>query len=367
MNVQVYLDYNATAPLRPEARDAALRALDAVGNPSSVHGFGRRARALLETAREEVAALAGVVPRLVTFTSGGTEANHLALAGAGRRRVVVSAIEHPSVLRARDEAEVIPVDARGVVDTDALGGMLAEGGEPALVSVMAANNETGVIQPVEAIAEVARVYGAIVHVDAVQAAGKLPIDKIEADLITLSGHKIGGPAGAGALIRRSDTALSAWLRGGGQETGLRSGTEGLAAIAGFGAAARACRADDLAAWRRRRDDLEAGVLASTPRAVLVADDAARLANTTALAMPQVAAETLVMAFDLAGVAVSAGSACSSGKVAASHVLLAMGRGDIAGQAIRVSHGWATTDRDIERFLTVWREIDRRLGSGRDAA
>ena len=363
----IYLDYNATAPLRPEARDAAMRALDVVGNPSSVHGFGRRARALLETARDDVAALVGVAPRLITFTSGGTEANSLALRGVGSRRILVSAVEHPSVLEAHRDADIIPVDGNGLVNVDALDLLLEEHDGPALVAVMVANNETGVIEPLGAIADVVRRHDALLLVDAVQAAGKLPLGEIDADMMTLSGHKIGGPAGAGALVRKTDTALNASLRGGGQETGLRAGTESLAAIAGFGAAARACLADDVIAWRRRRDVLEAGILAAAPDAVIVAGNAERLANTTAVSMGHVSAETLVMAFDLAGVAVSAGSACSSGKVAASHVLLAMGRGDAAGHAIRVSHGWATSDDDIERFLTVWADIYRRLGSGRDAA
>ena len=367
MSHQVYLDYNATAPLRAEAREAALDALDTIGNPSSVHGFGRRARAILETAREEVAALAGVAPRLVTFTSGGTEANHLALNGTGRRRIAVSAVEHPSVLNAASHATVVAVDAMGRVDPGELDRVLAGGDGPALISVMAANNETGVVQPLATIAEVARRHGALLHVDAVQAAGKLPLGDIDADLLTLSGHKIGGPAGAGALIRKNDIPLAAIVVGGGQEFGLRAGTENLAAIAGFGAAARAGAMDDVAAWHARRDGLESRVLAATPEAVVVAQAAERLSNTTAVALPGVSAQTLVMAFDLAGIAVSAGSACSSGKVGASHVLLAMGRKELAERTLRVSHGWATTDRDIDRFLEAWTTIARRLGSGRDAA
>jgi len=367
MGEEVYLDYNATAPLRAQAREAAMRALDTLGNPSSVHGCGRRAHDLLETAREEVASLAEVAPHDVTFTSGGTEANHLALHGTGRRRILVSAVEHPSVLTAVPGATVIAVDGDGRVDPDRLDHDLGDSDEPALVSVMAANNETGVIQPLSAIADVVHRRGALLHVDAVQAAGKMPLGEIDADLMTLSGHKLGGPAGAGALVRRSDVALSAMLRGGGQEQGLRAGTEGLPAIVGFGAAARACRTDDPDAWRARRDSLEARLVASTPRAVIVGRDVERLPNTTAVALPGASAETLVMAFDLAGVAVSAGSACSSGKVGASHVLLAMGRQDIAERTIRVSQGWATRDDDIDRFLEAWATIERRLGSGRDAA
>ncbi len=236
-----------------------------------------------------------------------------------------------------------------------------------MVSVMAANNETGIVQPVGAVAEVVRRHGAVLHVDAVQAAGKMPLDNVDADLITLSGHKIGGPPGAGAVIRKSDLPMSASQHGGGQEMGLRSGTEGLPAIAGFGAAARACLADDIPAWRRRRDRIEAEVLKATPGAVILGRDVERLANTTCVAMPGVSAETMVMAFDLAGVAISAGAACSSGKVAASHVLLAMGRPDVADYAIRASHGWATAEQDIDRFLSVWGDVDKRLGNGRNAA
>ena len=367
MTDQVYLDYNATAPLRPEAREAVLAALDRVGNPSSVHGYGRRARDLLETARENVAQLAGVASRLVTFTSGGTEANHLAFHGTNCQRYIACAVEHPSVLKARDAVDIVRVDEHGIIDLGSLDRMLTDVEGRALVSVMAANNETGVVQPIAAVAEIVRRHGAILHVDAVQAVGKLPLDGLDADLMTLSGHKIGGPPGAGALIRKSDLPVTASQRGGGQELGLRSGTESLPAIAGFGAAARACQSDDLQAWRRRRDKIETETFRSVPGTVVLANDAERLANTTCVAMPGVSAETLVMTFDLQGVAISAGSACSSGKVTASHVLIAMGRADIADQAIRVSHGWATTDRDIDRFLSVWVDVDKRLGSGRNAA
>ena len=367
MTSRVYLDYNATAPLRPQARDAVMAALETTGNPSSVHGFGRHARALLEAAREEVAALAGVAPRLVTFTSGGTEANQTALNGMSVDRVLVSAVEHPSVLKARDGVTVIPVDGEGRVEPARLEALLAAGQGQALVSVMAANNETGVIQPMDEIAAVVRRHDALLHVDAVQAAGKLPLDEIDADFMTLSGHKLGGPAGAGALVRKRDLPLQPLMRGGGQELGLRAGTEALAAIAGFGASARVCLDDDLVSWQRRRDRLEAGVLTLTPDAVVLAQSAARLANTSAIAMPGAGAETLVMAFDLDGIAVSAGSACSSGKVGPSHVLAAMGRDDIAASAVRVSHGWATQDEDIEQFLAMWADIARRLGGGQHAA
>lgn len=367
MTPSVYLDYNATAPLRPQARDAVLAALDVIGNPSSVHDFGRRARSLLETAREAVAGLAGVAPRLVTFTSGGTEANQMALNGVAVDRVLISAIEHPSVFKAREDALTIPVDGAGRVDTAKLDALLAAGQGSALVSVMAANNETGVVQPLAEIADVVRRHDAMLHVDAVQAAGKIDLQPIDADILTLSGHKIGGPAGAGALIRKRDLELRPLMRGGGQELGLRAGTEPLSAIAGFGAAARACLDDDLASWRSRRDRLETNVASATPSAVVVARDAERLANTSAIAMPGVGAETLVMAFDLAGVAVSAGSACSSGKVGPSHVLTAMDRDDIAASTVRVSHGWATTDSDIDVFLAAWTDIARRLGGGQHAA
>lgn len=365
----LYFDHNATTPLRPQAEAGMIAALGGVGNPSSVHGFGRAARRLIEDAREQVAALVGVGPESVIFTSGGTEASALAIRGSRPRRVLVSAVEHASVLDADATAARIPVDADGVVDLDALEAMLAASHAPAVVCVMLANNETGVIQPVAAVAEVAARHGATVHCDAVQAAGKVPVDfaALGVDALSVSAHKLGGPAGVGALVVRSGARFRPQLRGGGQERRLRAGTENVAGIVGFGAAAAAVGdAREIAAEAARllalRTRLETGLLAATPMAQIVAVDAGRLPNTVCIVIPGVAAETLVMALDLAGAAISAGSACSSGKVAASHVLRAMGLGDhLARQAVRISMGWTTTSAEVDRFLAVWCAVLGRMG------
>ena len=358
----VYLDYNATAPVRPEAAAAVADALAATGNPSSVHRFGRAARKRVEDAREQVAALIGAAPGEIVFTGGGTEANALALAGAGRRRVLVSAIEHDSVLAAAaaldPAAPRIPAKRDGTVDLEALDRLLASRGAETIVSVMLANNETGAIQPVAEIAKRARAAGALVHCDAIQAAGKIPVDMraLGADLVSLSAHKLGGPQGAGALYVAERVALAPLLRGGGQERGRRAGTENVPGIAGFGAAAAAARRDlaDGARVAALRDSLEAAVRARSNGAGIAGAESPRLPNTSCIVLPGVASETQVMALDLAGVAVSAGSACSSGKVKPSHVLAAMGLpADEAGAAIRVSLGWATTASDIERFAAAW--------------
>lgn len=364
----VYLDYNASAPLRPAVRAAMLDALELTGNPSSVHRFGREARRWIEDARERVAALAGADPADIVFTAGGTEANNLALAASGRRRLLVGATEHDSVLTAAGpEAERVPVDAEGRVDPGALAAMLAADDRPALVSVMLANNETGVIQPVEAVAEVARAAGALVHCDAVQAAGRLPLDagRLGIDYLTLSAHKLGGPAGVGALVVAGDAPLAPLLRGGGQERRRRAGTENLAGIVGFGVAADAAAAEiaDQPRLAALRDALERRIRTLAPEARIHGGGAARIANTSCIGMPGVSGETQVMALDLAGVAVSAGAACSSGKVAASHVLQAMGVAAAeAACAIRVSLGWASTDTDVERFVAAWGALYRRTRS-----
>jgi cysteine desulfurase len=361
---ETYLDWNATAPLRPEAAAAVASALALGGNPSSVHGRGRVARQLVEESRAAVAALAGAPADAVVFTSGGTEANHLALLGAGRERVLISAVEHSSVLQAAPEAERIPVDRDGLVDPAALAAMLDD--RPALVSVMLANNETGVIQPVAEIARSAHAHGALFHCDAVQAAGKMPLSlaAIGADFLTLSAHKIGGPAGIGALVMAPGAEVTPLLRGGGQERNRRAGTENLAGIAGFAAAAAACDPAEYGRVRALRDRLEAAL---PPEAIVIAAGAPRLPNTSAIAMPGVPAETQVIALDLDGVMVSAGAACSSGKVGPSHVLAAMGVApDIADATIRVSLGWSTTDADIAHFLDSWTALYRRT-RGRQAA
>jgi Cysteine sulfinate desulfinase/cysteine desulfurase and related enzymes len=365
-----YLDYNAGAPARAEVIAAMADVLAEPGNPSSVHGPGRRARARLEEAREAVAALVGAPPAGVVFTSGGTEANNLALRGCGRARVLISAVEHASVREAAPEAEIIPVDGDGVVDLAVLECLLAADARPALVSVMLANNETGVVQPLAEVAALSHTFGAVVHCDAAQAPGRMSValSELDVDFLTLSGHKLGGPAGIGVLIGSNpDTSLAPILLGGGQERRRRAGSENLAGIAGFGIAARMAAAEqaDGTAMRRMkelRDRLEQAALARVPGAIVVANGASRLCNTSCLALPGVPAQIQVMSLDLAGVAVSAGAACSSGKVAESAVLKAMGlASEVAGAAVRVSLGAASTEAEIELFLSAWCDLARRKG------
>jgi cysteine desulfurase len=361
MSSAIYLDYNATAPVRPEAVRAVMHAVSICGNPSSVHGFGRAARRIVEDAREVVAALVGAEPAGVVFTSGATEANALALAGCGGRRVIVSAVEHPSVLQAGD-VDIVPVDRHGVVELAALEEMLAASSNPALVAVMLANNETGVIEPVADVARVAHAHGARVHCDAVQAAGRMTVDlrTLGVDSLALSAHKLGGPQGVGALVLADGTDdLPSLIKGGGQERRRRAGTENVPGIAGFAAVARV---DDGETARVRvlRDRLEIGVRRTAPSVVVFGEGVDRLPNTVCLAVPGLSAATAVIALDLAGVAVSAGAACSSGKVAPSHVLTAMGAGALAGAAIRVSLGWGSGDRDVDRFIETFNGIVGRL-------
>jgi len=364
MAAPAYLDWNATAPLRPEAAAAMAEALQRTGNPSSVHRWGRAVRQALELARAQVAALVGAAPETVIFTSGGTEANRLALEGIPGRRILVSAIEHDSVREAVPEAVLIPVSAEGVVDLTALDRMLELDPRPALVSIMVANNETGVIQPVAEAAKIAHSHGAFLHCDAIQGAGKLELDSamLGADLLSLSAHKLGGPQGVGALVIREGVALQALQRGGGQERGRRAGTENGPGIVGFGAAAEAAARDlgrsaEIAALR---DAAEQRLTAIAPEARVFGATVARLPNTLCLAMPGVAASTQVMALDLAGVMVSAGAACSSGKVRPSRVLAAMGASPAeAASAIRVSLGWSTTAADIDQLVEAWSALYRR--------
>jgi cysteine desulfurase len=361
----IYLDHNATTPVLPAAAAAVAEALARTGNPSSVHGFGRAARASLDRARRAVARLVGAAEDAVVFTSGGTEANNLALTGVAGARVLVSAIEHDSVLRAAPTAERIPVTQEGVVDLQALDRLLAAGSDGrTLVSVMLANNETGVIQPVAEVAAIARRHGALVHCDAVQAAGRIAVDlaSLGADMLTLSAHKLGGPPGVGALVVRAGLALAPLLRGGGQEGWRRAGTENLPGIAGFAAAAEAAASAPgrMAELGALRDALERRIRAIAPQVPVYGAGAPRLANTSCIGMPGVKGETQVMAFDLAGIAVSAGAACSSGKVAASAVLSAMGATPAAAaEAIRVSFGPGNGAGDVDRFVVAWRELYER--------
>ena len=359
--MRVYLDYNATAPLREAAREAMLAALSEVGNPSSVHAEGRAARAIVEQARRDVAALAGGPAKDVVFTAGGTEAANLALAPGfyGLRRLIVCATEHVCVLGGHrfgaDAVEVAPVGADGRIDLERLETLLR--GAPALVALQAANNETGVLQPVFEAAELTRAQGGLLVCDAAQAAGRLPLADAArgADVVLLSAHKFGGPKGAGALaaLRPGLSFETPLLRGGGQERGRRAGTENVAALAGFGAAARAVLSGleaEAARLAGLRDAIAARVRALAPEATVFAEAAPRLPNTLAFAVPGVAAATLLMRLDLEGVAVSSGSACSSGKVGPSHVLAAMGvPAALAAGAIRVSLGWASSEADVGGF------------------
>jgi cysteine desulfurase len=372
MSDRVYLDWNATTPLRDEAREAMAAALDLCGNPSSVHAEGRQARRLVEDARAIVAGAVGALPRNVVFTSGGTEANALALrsglkrgAGLAVERLVVSAIEHASVLAGgrflAQAIETVGVTPSGLLDLKRLGAAL-EGKPAALVSVMLANNETGAVQPVAAAADIVHAAGGLLHVDAIQAFGKISFDMnmLKADLVTLSAHKIGGPKGVGALVLADGLiGLEPLLRGGGQELGRRAGTENVVGIAGFGAATKAALdalEGDAIRFRGLQKRLESG-LRRTPGALVFSDDAPRLPNTTLFTVPGLRAETAVIGFDLAGIAVSSGSACSSGKVQPSHVLEAMGFGrQIAQGAVRLSLGWSTRDADIDRCLEAWRKL-----------
>ncbi|MGK7864414.1 cysteine desulfurase family protein [Falsiroseomonas sp. E2-1-a4] len=352
----LYLDANATEPLRPAARAAVLAALDLTGNPSSVHAAGRAARRVLEAARDQVAAHFGAGPGEVVFTSGGTEANALAIrALSAGRRVLAGATEHAAVLAAAPGATLLPVLSDGTLDLDALEAMLA--GPPALVCLMAANNETGVIHPLAEAAALCRAHGALLHVDAVQAAGRVPVSlaALGAESVAISGHKLGGPKGAGALLLRPGLALAPLIAGGGQERGRRGGTEALPAIAGLGAAAEAADPAQAARLAALRDVIEAGCLALGAR--VAGQGAPRLPNTTNLILPGAAAETQVIALDLAGVQVSAGAACSSGKVGRSHVLAAMGE---AEGGIRVSLPWNAPEDAAERFLTAWSAMRNRL-------
>lgn len=381
MQDRVYLDWNATTPLRREARDAMAAAWDFAGNPSSVHAEGRQARRLVEEARASVAGAVGASPRNVIFTSGGTEANALALIPGLRRaegtpvaRLLVSAIEHASVLSGgRFPAEAtftIDVTRTGLLDLEHLRALLSSG-PPALVSVMLANNETGALQPVREAAELVHAAGGLLHVDAIQALGKISFDihAMNADLATLSAHKIGGPKGIGALVLAEGVlGFEPLLRGGGQELGRRAGTENVSGIAGFGAAVQAAMVameQDAVRLESLRHRLESG-LRETPRAIVFADGVARLPNTTLFTVPGLRAETAVIGFDLAGIAVSSGSACSSGKVQPSHVLKAMGFGpQLAQGALRLSLGWSTTAAEIDRCLEAWRKLEGTLLRGSD--
>ena len=365
---RIYLDYNATAPLRPEARDALLGALD-IGNPSSVHEEGRKARALVENARRDIAELVVAHPETVIFTSGGTEACNLALQlraapNGAIGRLLVSAIEHSAVLAAAKESDLpveeIAVTSQGLVDLDALDAALQDE-TPALVCIMLANNETGVVQPMAEISRRVKAHGSLLFCDAVQAAGKIDINMIGMgiDALSLSGHKLGAPMGIGALVTRPGVVVPPMLIGGGQELGRRAGSENISGIAAFAAAARVAK-QSLPQFEKLadlRDAMEAALSEAAPELVIFGHETERLANTSCFALEGLSSETLVMALDLAGIAVSAGSACSSGKVSRSHVLAAMGvQTHISKGVLRVSLGWQSTAEETEKLVLQWAKL-----------
>lgn len=362
----VYFDYNATTPPRPEVADAMMEVLQVAGNASAVHASGRAARARVEVARTSISELINADTNQIIFTGSGTEANNQALRGSGRKRIFVSAIEHEAVRSARADAEFIPVDENGIINLEAIDEMLAASSEPAQVAVMLANNETGVIQPIAKVSEIAHHHGALVHCDAVQAVGKIPVDVavLGADSYALSSHKFAGPQGVGVLVMRTPNTIERFVHGGGQERGLRAGTENVAGIVGLGVAARLA-AEALPKYAKLaelRDELERRLRDIAPDMIVFGQASERLPNTSKMTMPGVPSDTQVMAMDLAGIAISAGSACTAGKVEAPYVLSAMGVADeISNTATRVSLGWRTQAEDLDKFVAAWENLYNRLG------
>lgn len=364
MKQPIYLDYNATAPLHPQVREAMTELEGLPLNPSSVHYYGRMAKKLMEEARKKLAERLSAWPDEVLFTASATEANNMALSAFPGYRLAVAATEHSSILNAakqRPDTIILPVDKKGLLCQETLAKILEENPGKLLVSVMLANNETGVIQPVTEIAKQVHAAGGLIHCDAVQAFGKIPLDfgLLGVDMLTLAAHKLGGPVGVGTLIVRNGLLIHPLLYGGGQEKRRRAGTENVAAIHGFGRLVEIMPdLSHLAGWR---DKIETGLAAIAPQAVIPGAGAHRTGNTLCLTMPGISSETQLMNFDLAGICVSAGSACSSGRIEPSHVLQAMGYDkEITDCALRVSLGWATTEMEVERFIAVWIEMYQRL-------
>ncbi|WP_022727159.1 cysteine desulfurase family protein [Fodinicurvata sediminis] len=365
----LYLDYNATAPMRPEALEAFRHAVEQTGNASSVHTFGRAARKLVEDARRQIARCIAADPTQVIFVSCGTEANATALGSVineqEAEKLLVSSVEHPSVLQAFPEKmQTFPVDSNGHVSPTTVRQYLEDAPKGTRVSVMLANNETGTLQPIPEIADEVHAKGGLLHCDAVQALGKIPLsfNELEADMISLSAHKLGGPQGVGALVLRKGLHLEACLRGGGQEGRRRAGTENVAGIAAFAAAVEAAT-EELSRFQSLESahrEMEETLKGTAPETIVFGADSPRLPNTTCIAMPGVSAELQLMALDLEGIAVSSGSACSSGKVEPSHVLTAMGVDEtLAANALRVSSGWASKPSDLERFSQAWLAVYQR--------
>jgi cysteine desulfurase len=360
MSPLINFDHNATAPVKPEVANMISDTLTVGGNASSIHAVGRLARQKIEEARDKIAKLVGVRAPEVIFTSGGTEANNLILRGVKCNHIMVSAVEHDSVLDAVDNMELIKVDENGLIDQSVFEERLDQAVGQVLVSIMLANNETGVIQPVAELSKIARKYGALFHTDAIQACGKIEFDKatLGVDFISLSAHKIGGPQGVGALIISEDVAIGSHIRGGGQERGRRAGTENLSGIAGFGVAGEIAGTFEGAVQiKALRDKLEASIKEITSETVVYGENVDRLPNTSSIFMPGVKSETQIMKFDLKGIMISAGSACSSGKVQSSHVLRAMGvNNEVASNVIRISLGNVNTTNDVNYFVREWKKI-----------
>lgn len=361
----IYLDHNATTPPKIAVREKMLHVLSLPANASAIHKMGRHARLMIEDARAVLStALHANARDVIVFTSGATEANNMVLQKCAVERVIVSAIEHPSVLNAApDTRDVVPVLPSGVTDLDALESMLQGNTRQTLISVMMVNNETGVIQPIEDVVRLAKKYGCLVHTDAVQAFGRIPLDlaRLGVDFVTLSAHKMGGPQGVGALVICNCVALPPLARGGNQEKNLRAGTENLAGIAGFAEAVKLIDIQEYAKLSALRDRLEDELSAIAPALHIFGKDAPRVANTSMFALPGISSETQLIALDLAGICVSNGSACSSGTVKASHVLRAMGAdAAMAGSSLRVSLGWDTTAADIDRFIAEWKKMYERV-------
>jgi len=363
MGNRVYFDYNATSPIRESVVAAMADAMRHGGNPSSVHAAGREARKIVESAREKIAALAGVAANQIIFTSGGTESNNWALNYTGRKRVLISAVEHDSVRASAPHAEIIPVDGHGIVNLDALDRMLSASAEPALVSVMAANNETGVLQPVSEISAIARRHGALMHTDAVQCLGKMPINFAAwgVDMMTLSAHKSGGPQGVGILIFSDRVPLSAMIKGGGQERSRRAGSENVAGIAGFGVLAdelNSAMDAEIVRISAMRDRIEQKLSAIDGVAV-IAGKSPRLPNTVCAVRHGMTSDIQLMKMDMAGFCISTGAACSSGKVRPSHVLTAMGiAAEQISTAIRISIGWNSTMDEVDRFCAAYASLGK---------
>jgi cysteine desulfurase len=362
----IYLDYAATTPVKPEVIKAMTAVMEMHGNASSVHGYGRAARDKVETARAIISSRYNTKPAQVVFTSGATEANNAALHAYKNRPIIISSIEHPSVMQTAHvggQPNIVQVSDSGVINLNHLEDVL-KANPQSIVSIMLVNNETGVVQPVKEACALAKQYGAVVHCDAVQGAGRIKIDfkDLGVDMLSISAHKLGGPQGVGALIIAENIKPEPFITGGSQEQRRRAGTENVAGIVGFGAAVSMLDADIAMAgeWAAWRDNFEAQIIKVAPKATVFGAHAQRVAGISCLAMPSVRNDTQLMAFDLAGLAVSSGSACSSGKVQPSPVLKAMGADEaLATSAIRVSFGWGSGQQDLEKLAQIWLELYHR--------